>query len=88
MLQDAAELARIRGSLRDLVAELPLGRLLLETDCPYLAPQAHRGKRNEPAYLTWVGAEIADLKELDIRDVAGATTENARRLFGLRSYGS
>ena len=69
--------------LRALVAELPLERLLLETDCPYLTPQAHRGKRNEPAYLPYIGAQVAELKGIGILDVADVTTENAQHLFGL-----
>jgi TatD DNase family protein len=66
-----------------LVAELPLDRLLLETDCPYLAPQARRGKRNEPAYLSYIAAKVAELQGVHVQDVARATTANAQRLFGL-----
>ena len=69
--------------LRGLVSRLPLDRLLVETDCPYLAPQRHRGKRNEPAYVRWIAERVAQLKNLHFRDVALATNENARRLFGL-----
>jgi TatD DNase family protein len=69
--------------LQALVAELPLDRLLLETDCPYLAPQARRGKRNEPAYLAHIGAKVAELQGVHVEDVAWATTANAQRLFGL-----
>jgi TatD DNase family protein len=71
--------------LQALVAELPLDRLLIETDCPYLAPQVRRGKRNEPAYLPYIGARVAELQGIPIQDVAFATTANAQRLFGLRS---
>jgi TatD DNase family protein len=71
--------------LQALVAKLPLDQLLLETDCPYLTPQVHRGKRNEPAYLPYIGAKVASLKGISVMDLAYATTENARRLFGLRS---
>jgi len=63
---------------------VPLDRLLIETDCPYLAPHPYRGKRNEPAYVKLVAEEIAALKGLSFEEVAKATTENAERLFGLR----
>jgi TatD DNase family protein len=71
--------------LQAMVADLPLERLLLETDCPYLAPQAYRGRRNEPAYLPFIGAKVAELKGIDAPDVAQATTANARLLFHLGS---
>jgi TatD DNase family protein len=70
--------------LQSLVAELPIERILLETDCPYLAPQVRRGERNEPSYLPYIGAKIADLRGIDALEVAQATTASARRLFGLR----
>jgi len=69
--------------LHSLVAQLPLDRLLVETDCPYLAPHPHRGKRNEPAYLGLVATKIAALKSLSPAQVAQATTANAQQLFGL-----
>ncbi|UCF10327.1 MAG: TatD family hydrolase [Candidatus Bipolaricaulota bacterium] len=72
-----------RGALRAVVAELPLERLLVETDCPYLTPVPHRGKRNEPAYVELVVEEIARVKGLPSDAVAAATTENAVRLFAL-----
>lgn len=69
--------------LRQVVREAPLERLLLETDCPYLAPQPWRGKRNEPAYLTAVVEKIAEIKGIAPDDVAAATAANARSFFGL-----
>jgi len=69
--------------LQSLVSELPLERILLETDCPYLAPHPHRGKRNEPAYVQWVAAKIAELRGLSVEQVAEVTTANARQLFAL-----
>jgi len=69
--------------LQGLVRQLPLERILLETDCPYLAPHPHRGKRNEPAYVGLVAASIAELKGIAIEEVAATTTSNAARLFGL-----
>jgi TatD DNase family protein len=71
--------------LQGLARELPLERIVIETDCPYLAPQPHRGQRNEPGYVRWVAAKIAALRALPLEKVAQATTENAKRLFGLAS---
>ena len=72
--------------LQELARELPLERMLIETDCPYLAPHPHRGQRNEPAHVRWVAARIAALRELPVERVAEVTTENARQLFGLPTY--
>lgn len=69
--------------LQALVCELPLEHILIETDCPYLAPHPHRGQRNEPAYVRFVAARIAALKAIPLEQVAQATTENARKLFAL-----
>jgi len=60
---------------------MPLERLLLETDCPYLAPVPFRGKRNEPLYVKYVAEKIAELRRISFDEVAKVTTENARRLF-------
>jgi len=69
--------------LQDLVRQLPLDGLLVETDCPFLAPHPHRGKRNEPAYVRLVAEQIGALKELPLQEVAEVTTHNAAQLFGL-----
>jgi len=66
-----------------LLAHLPLERLLLETDCPYLAPHPYRGRRNEPAYLPLVAERLAQLLGLDVQRVTATTTDNALALFGL-----
>ncbi len=66
---------------RRVVDMTPLDRLLIETDCPYLAPVPHRGRRNEPAYVALVAEEIARVKGLPVADIDRATTENAERLF-------
>lgn len=68
---------------RDLARLIPLDRLLLETDCPYLAPQARRGRRNEPAFLPFTAAAIATARGLAVEEVCEATTANTIRLFGL-----
>lgn len=69
--------------VRAAVTYAPLGRLLLETDCPYLAPQFKRGRRNEPAYLPAIAETVAGAKGLTVEEVAEATTATAQRLFGM-----
>lgn len=69
---------------KEVAKAIPLDRLLVETDCPYLAPHPYRGKRNEPAYVKLVAEEIAALKGLSFEEVAGATTENAKRIFRIK----
>ena len=69
------------AKLPDIVREAPQDKLLIETDSPYLAPVPKRGKRNEPAYVTFVAAKIAELRGESVEEVARYTTENARRLY-------
>ncbi len=69
---------------KEVAKEVPLDRLLIETDCPYLAPHPFRGKRNEPSYVKLVAEQIAALKEISFDEVAKATTENANRLFRIQ----
>lgn len=71
------------ATLAEAVKAVPLERLLLETDAPFLAPVPKRGKRNEPSYLTHIAAKVAELKGCPTAEVARQTTANARRLFGL-----
>lgn len=71
------------GPLRALMASLPLESLVLETDSPYLPPQSHRGKRNEPAHIPAIAQALADLKHVSLDTIATATSQNARRLFKL-----
>ncbi len=68
---------------REAALNVPLDRMLVETDCPFLAPQGHRGKRNEPAFTRVVLESIAQLRGIDVADLERATTANACRLFGL-----
>lgn len=68
---------------KKVAEEIELEYLLVETDAPYLTPHPHRGKRNEPFYVTLVAEEIARLKGIPVEDVAYQTTENAKRLFGI-----
>jgi len=74
--------------LRDVAKALPLQNILIETDSPYLAPQAHRGKRNEPAYVAEVARVLANVRDLPLEEVARATTENFRRFFPLTRSGT
>lgn len=69
-------------ALREAVAKLPLERLLLETDCPYLAPVPVRGRRNEPSFVRYVAQTVAQIKKLSLDDIAQATTRNTQELFG------
>ncbi|MFO7323317.1 MAG: TatD family hydrolase [Chloroflexota bacterium] len=69
--------------LRQIAARVPLDRLLVETDGPFLTPTPYRGKRNEPAYIPYIVERLASLHRLSIDDMARMTTENAERLFAL-----
>ena len=71
--------------LRAVAAELPLDRLLVETDAPYLAPTPYRGKLNEPAYVRHVAEELARVRGLPLDVIIQATTENFRRLFRIEA---
>ena len=70
-------------SVRDAVRDVGVGALVLETDCPYLAPVPKRGKRNEPAYVTHTAAKLAELLALSLDEVVSATDANAFTLFGI-----
>jgi len=66
----------------DMVAEVPLERILIETDAPYLAPVPNRGKRNEPLFVEFIARHIAEIKKVSFEKVASQTTKNAEKLFG------
>src|SRR5262249_57195474 len=72
-------------NLRDVAKEIPLDRLLVETDCPYLAPQPVRGKRNEPGYVAHTVALLAEVKGVPAAELEAQTARNARELFGLQA---
>lgn len=67
--------------LKEIAEEIPLDRILLETDCPYLAPVPFRGKRNCSAYISYVAQEIANLKGISYEEVVAQTEQNGKRLF-------
>ncbi|OIQ10234.1 TatD family hydrolase [Neomoorella thermoacetica] len=68
---------------RAVAARIPLERLLIETDCPYLTPEPHRGQRNEPAYVGLVAAALASARGQTVEEITAATAANARKLFGI-----
>ena len=69
--------------LRELAKRIPLKKIMLETDAPYLAPQKFRGQRNEPSYVHFVAQELATLKDLTVEEISNVTTENAISFFKL-----
>ena len=69
---------------KELVKELPLEKIVLETDCPYLTPVPFRGKRNEPIYTKYVAEEVARIKEISVEQVIKVTTENAKKIYGMQ----
>lgn len=73
------------GELRDVAKGVPLDRLMVETDAPFLAPEGHRGRRNEPAWVTVVGETLAALHDCAVSEIAQRTTSNARRFYRLPS---
>jgi TatD DNase family protein len=66
-----------------VIRNIPLEKILIETDCPYLTPAPHRGKRNKPLYVKYVAEKIAEIKGVSFEKVAEQTTKNARELFGI-----
>ncbi|MHC0039249.1 TatD family hydrolase [Pseudoneobacillus sp. C159] len=68
---------------KEVAAEIPLDKLLIETDCPYLTPHPHRGERNEPGYVRLVAEQIAEIKGLSYEEIARTTSDNAKKLFGI-----
>lgn len=69
---------------KEVATEVPLDRLLIETDAPFLAPHPYRGKRNEPAYVKLVAEKLAELKGVTYDEIAKITMENGKKLFGIK----
>ena len=69
--------------LKEVIAETPIEHILLETDCPYMAPEPYRGKRNSSLYLPYVVEKIAELKDMKVEEVEDITYRNAQRLFDI-----
>ena len=72
-----------KASIAETVKHIPLERILLETDSPYLTPVPFRGKRNESGYVPHIAAKLSELQEIGIEEIACTTTENAHKLFGI-----
>lgn len=72
--------------LQEVAKNIPLDRLMVETDCPYLAPEPMRGKRNEPAWVKYVALKIAELQNVTLEEVIKHTKDNANKFFGLGAF--
>ncbi len=71
------------AKLKDVAKQIPLDRMLVETDCPFLAPVPKRGKRNEPLYVTYTARMIADLRGMPYEEIAAITTRNSKNLYNI-----
>lgn len=80
-LNGVATFKNARKSL-EVVKEIPLERLVLETDCPYLAPEPYRGKRNDSSYIPFIAQRIAEVLDMDAQDILDITNTNAKKLYG------
>lgn len=74
------------AGLAQVVKEIPLEKIVLETDCPYLTPAPYRGQRNESSYVYYVAEKLAEIKGVSLEDIAEATTRNARNIFGRKPF--
>ena len=70
-------------NVREVVEKLPMEKILLETDCPYMTPVPFRGQRNEPKNVVYIADMISKIKNISIEEVAEITTKNAERVFGI-----
>ena len=81
-LNGVATFKNARKSL-EVVKEIPLDRLVLETDCPYLAPEPHRGKRNDSSYIPFIAERIGEVLGMSAQDVLDKTCQNAKKLYNI-----
>ena len=72
-----------KSDVKETIEKTPLGSIMIETDCPFLAPEPYRGKRNEPAYVIEVAKKIAEIKDIPLEEVERSTTKKAESFFGL-----
>jgi TatD DNase family protein len=70
-----------KGGMENVIPSIPLDRIVLETDSPYLTPAPHRGKRNEPSYIPLIAKRVAELKNIDIHELQLSTTQTAQKIF-------
>ena len=70
--------------LKEAVQYAPIEQIVLETDCPYLAPEPFRGKRNDSSLIKYVAAQVAELKDMDVNDVIRITEENAKKMYNIK----
>ncbi len=70
-----------KGGMENVIPHIPLDRIVLETDSPYLTPAPHRGKRNEPSYIPLIASRVAEIKNITVDELKAATTQNALKLF-------
>lgn len=75
--------AKPNAEILEVIRAIPLEKIMLETDCPYLAPVPHRGKRNEPAFVVYIAEKIAEIKEISVKKVDEISTENTNKFFNL-----
>lgn len=75
--------AKAGSEIIEVIKAIPMDKIMLETDCPYLAPVPHRGKRNEPSYVVYVNEKIAEIKQISAKEIDRTTTENAQKFFKL-----
>ena len=83
MLLSFTGIVTFAKDLEETVKKVPLERMMIETDSPYLAPVPHRGKRNEPAMVTHIAQKISEIKNISIEEVADTTTKTAQQFFGI-----
>lgn len=83
-LEDQVRGCNVQSGILEVVKKVPIDKVLIETDCPFLAPEPYRGKVNEPAYVVEVAKKIAEVKGLPFEEVAKKTTENAIKLFNFK----
>lgn len=69
--------------LKEAVEKIPMDRIIIETDCPYLTPEPYRGKRNEPVYVEYVARKIAEIKEISYEEVVRISNENTKKAYGM-----
>ncbi len=73
-----------RDEVKKIIGKIPIDKILIETDAPFLTPEPYRGKKNEPSYVKYVAEKIAEIKNMTLNEVAKITTENCRKIFKIK----